>query len=958
MYRVLLHIVSFMLLSFFSFIKLEAQEKLSYQISVDEEIFPGKASCMLLSKAGFFYVGTNSGLFMFDGIALRPFLKNDTLRNITSIYETENGKLWIGCSNGSIFSVEHKKATAWLPQEGLGKAAISTILQDQMGRLWFATKGEGIYTLHQNKLYNLNTDDGLADNYVYDLQLINGRIFAATDNGISNCWFDGSKKFITNYNTSAGLTDNIVQHLTADKSDKNKIWLGFQNGGLGLFNLSTEQSVTVYSSSSAEAQINKILPLDHELWLACNNGLTVLSKKDYRVLMQQPFNKLQSACKDWEANVWLLNSNHIYKTRGEQVRCVLTPEKDENREVHDLLQDEQGAYWITVKGGVARYTQQKNGFVKEVFKLGVNNTSDITCLYRDKYNHIWVGTMGNGLFMIDPQSKKTRHLKEAPGFEHASILSITGTEKHVWITGLEGVLKATLPSTQTSLNTTCAFELINNITGSAYIYQVLEDSKGRAWFATDGKGIALLQNGSYRFFGEKEGLTAKVVYSLAEDSKGNIWCNTLNNGLFRFNGKEYKNYGSSFGLPALNVSSLTKDNAGNIFCVTQKGVFLIQPETEMLMMIGDSRELGQINSDLNSTFSGSYNLFHTAKGVFAYHFPSYKKVLQPQTTITAVSLFLDELANTGQNQFAHNENNLSFSFSGYYLSDPQNVQYQYKLEGYNNNWQTTKDGFVNFPKLQPGFYTFRVRSAVTGNFTNAAEAVYAFTIKKPFWTQWWFLLLSIASVTAFLIYIIKEREEAARKWQLLQTEKLQSQYETLKNQVNPHFLFNSFNTLLTIIEEDPAKAGPYVAHLSDFYRSIVNFREKDLISLEQELRIIEDYFFIQKKRFGDALQLNVQLNAHEKTAYKIPPLSLQLLAENAVKHNAVSKENPIHFRLFIESDYLVAENNLQPKLVPEKSEGLGLQNIKNRFKLLTGKDIILEKTEHRFIVKLPLISSI
>jgi LytS/YehU family sensor histidine kinase len=161
-----------------------------------------------------------------------------------------------------------------------------------------------------------------------------------------------------------------------------------------------------------------------------------------------------------------------------------------------------------------------------------------------------------------------------------------------------------------------------------------------------------------------------------------------------------------------------------------------------------------------------------------------------------------------------------------------------------------------------------------------------------------------------------------------------------------------------MIDEDPKKATAYVEHLSDFYRSIVNMREKDLIPLGDELKIIEDYFFIQKKRFGDALQFRSAISAEQKAVYSIPPLTLQLLAENAIKHNIVSKEKPLVFCLSAGQDSLVIKNNLNEKITSEPGEGLGLQNIKNRFQLIAEKEVKIEKTETDFIVQLPLIKTL
>jgi ligand-binding sensor domain-containing protein len=136
----------------------------------------------------------------------------------------------MGCSNGVIFKFINRQFEEWKPEEGLPKAAISKIIQDKNNRIWFSTRGEGVYVIHNNRLFNINADDGLADDYVYDLQFVNGNIVASTDNGISICWFDGSNKKIKNFNTKNGLSDNIVQCITQDSKETNLLWLGYQNG--------------------------------------------------------------------------------------------------------------------------------------------------------------------------------------------------------------------------------------------------------------------------------------------------------------------------------------------------------------------------------------------------------------------------------------------------------------------------------------------------------------------------------------------------------------------------------------------------------------------------------------------------------------------------------------------------------------------------------------------------------
>lgn len=922
-----------------------------WQTQIAEQNIQGKLQCILFAKDHFMYIGTSAGLFLYNGTKTTRVSFDTILQaNITALYEDKQQTLWIGFQNGGIVRLQNKQLSVFQPEEGLPKTAISKILTDAEGRLWFATLGEGIYVQHNKKLYNINTDDGLGDNYIYDLELLpNNSIAASTDKGLSLCRYNGTKKTIENFSTGNGLPDNIIRCISQDRADKNIIWLGFQQGGICRFSLNTKQ-VTVFSVPAIkDKQVNDILVLDKQVWVTTENSFVQLHRNS-TLISTQVFNNPTQLSVDEEANGWLICKTGLYKNAGEKLQLIVKTSDQALNEIHDMWQDEEDNTWYTTSSGIIK--QEANSAVKTIIHLpGLDNKTDITCLYQDANQNLWIGTMGNGIYLLHTKTNAVTHLNNLPGNESMSILSITGRNSNIWISSLQGIF-------HTTINTSRAFQNLTELSGIGinYIYHIYEDSKGRVWFATDGKGLAMMQNNRFTHFSEKEGLTGKVIYSIAEDKKGVIWCAALQKGLFQFNGKTFTNFGTGKGIPDLDISSLDTDNKGNLFCISRSGYFLIDAETQAVIIPGNEKQLGIFNTDLNSTDHTKEGVvFHTSSGIFRYVSPSYQQMNQPQTAITSVSLFLKEINKEVEHQFKHDENNLSFSFSGIYFSDPALVQYQYKLEGYNNEWQGSRNDEVNFPKLQPASYTFRVRSSTTGNFDHASEAVYTFTISKPFWKQWWFIILSILSFTGFLVYIIKEREKTVKRWQLLQTEKLKSQYETLKNQVNPHFLFNSFNTLLSIIEEDPKKAETYVEHLSDFYRRIVNMREKDLISLGDELNIIDDYFFIQKKRFGNALLFDNRITEEEKTIYSIPPLALQLLAENAVKHNIVSKDKPLTLELFVEQEMLIVQNNINEKATKEKSEGLGLQNIKNRFLLIADKEVKIETTTTRFIVKLPLI---
>ncbi len=187
-------------------------------------------------------------------------------------------------------------------------------------------------------------------------------------------------------------------------------------------------------------------------------------------------------------------------------------------------------------------------------------------------------------------------------------------------------------------------------------------------------------------------------------------------------------------------------------------------------------------------------------------------------------------------------------------------------------------------------------------------------------------------------------------------ENAEFQFESLRAQVNPHFLFNSLNTLSSLIYEDQEKAEAFIRELSDVYRYILENRGKELVSLGEELTVARSYIYLVQLRFEK--NLDVDLNVPEtKHEMKIAPLTLQLLVENAVKHNVIARKKPLRIAIFVDRDYLVVKNNLQKKESREYSSQLGLKNIKSRYAFLTDRKMEILEKEMEFIVKIPLIQN-
>jgi sensor histidine kinase YesM len=220
----------------------------------------------------------------------------------------------------------------------------------------------------------------------------------------------------------------------------------------------------------------------------------------------------------------------------------------------------------------------------------------------------------------------------------------------------------------------------------------------------------------------------------------------------------------------------------------------------------------------------------------------------------------------------------------------------------------------------------------------------------------------IALVVNIIATTIMESSAFFRQWKAslveaerLQKEGLRTQYEALKAQVNPHFLFNSLNTLSSLVHSDPDLAEEFIDEFANFYRYILEIRDKNLVSLREELQMIETYLYLQKIRFGAALSLENHIDK-SFLDHLIPPLTLQILAENAIKHNSLSTESPLTISLEVQNGFLIVSNNLQQRMEDVVSTGMGLYNLKEKYKILSEAQPDFGLQDQQYVAAVPLIS--
>lgn len=218
-----------------------------------------------------------------------------------------------------------------------------------------------------------------------------------------------------------------------------------------------------------------------------------------------------------------------------------------------------------------------------------------------------------------------------------------------------------------------------------------------------------------------------------------------------------------------------------------------------------------------------------------------------------------------------------------------------------------------------------------------------------------FIISMVVSSLFYAIFYYRHYKEKQVKEQKIIAGTASARFDALKNQLDPHFLFNSLNVLTSLIEEDPHQAQKFTTSLSKVYRYVLEQKNKDLVTVDEELQFARTYVRLLKMRFEDSIVFDIPEKSNIPDA-RIVPLSLQLLLENAVKHNVVTSSKPLRLSVREEGGMLVVHNNLQEKQVVKKSSGVGLQNIKQRYAILSDREVIIQKTPSDFSVALPMLT--
>lgn len=893
-----------------------------------------KAGLLHQDSRGWIYLLNQRQLHRFDGAVWKSYaLPSDTII-FTALCSYEN-QIWAGTSNGMLFNTRGDSLLPFELEEGWPKSSI-TSLAVKNDILWMATAGEGVYAYRNKRLYLFDADEGLPDLTVSSLEPGKRGMLAGTDMGLIELWFstDGTKK-------SRSLSNEPL--ISAVKNEADGVWMGLQSGGLSLL----QQQALIHYPHSDEDAVTHLLVLPEEVWFSDRNGHLWRFLKKSKQYLPLPFTyngkqiRVFDLMRSADGLVWI-STQHGLLQAYPGIGMHPLPH---NLEVQAMSMLASGSLLAGTHAGA--YIKKGNQAWK---LLAGTQTLHILSLVAESENSWLAGTFGQGFYRLREEGLPQRIGPDAHQF-NPNIFSIEPqADKKGYYLGTLGGLYHFHQKDRKDM--VVPFHQHEG-PGQYYIFQLAHDQQGRLWMATDGKGVFSFHQQQFQQFNKWPQGQLRVASSLSADSSNRLWISSPEQGLFMMEQQQLKSVPLSLEEPISFVHSL---NRRQLLLGLQHGLLLYNSENNSVLPIERLYQLPITELSTNAYAPAATGVWIGMRGALLHLSQHWLQHIQLPNIWLEAPHSLKQGREVVEASFAAFDNNLRFNYSIPWFFDSELLFVRYKLQGLHERWIETDKREIMLQALGAGSYTLEIQVSFDPQFSSYQNAQYTFKIQKPFYLQWWFM----GSLSIFILlgagWVVKSREERRRLQQEAEKQSIMAQYELLKSQISPHFLFNAFNTLSALIELDTRKAGTYVDQLAVLFRKVLHYKNIDSIPLAEEMELVHAYIYLQQQRFENRLHVHIDLE-EASTKCAIIPMSIQLLVENAIKHNVISQSKPLYIHIVAKNQRVTVSNNLQPKSSPEPSSGFGLSALSSRYRQQYQADISISQTESHFSITLPLFNT-
>lgn len=723
----------------------------SIELGLSESV----AHAIVQDERGYIWVGTGYGLNRFDGVRFRQFYEDDGLSHnrIHSLYRDRDGLIWIGTDLG-VTVLDLDSLFTPVKLEPLNQFIILTIFQDSNGNYWFGTDSNGVWILDRDgELYSAHS--------VYDLKIISVRaIIEGPDGAI---WIGSREGLVriqneeaTHFTMTETLEELRVRDLAFDSDGR--LWIG-SRGGLLRFS----EGVFNHFCRLDGIADNRILSVSVEsndrIWLGTEGGISFFNGERFTNFGRDqgvPALIIYSSMIDREGNIWFGTlGGGITMFVGDFIRSFNIDNGLTNNVVTGFNENSNGDIWIaTYGGGVLRYNGSDMTNYSETDGLIDNKAYTI---YEDRGGRVWIGTR-DGISIYEENRFSDLPQSLFP-FQVIRKFYQDPDSGDMWIaTYNDGVFRFN-GETYTQYN--IGSGLFNNT-----VMDIKRDQDGSYWFATYG-GVAIYDGEYFRHLTIADGLPSNGVIHIHIDHHGHKWFSTFN-GIARYDGEEVRSLPTSERVETISYF-LEQDKNLNYWVGTNRGLFKIDPVK--LLESNEPRELmsayrlfnqkqGLIANELNAGASllagdGSFWL-GTVEGLSQFY-PERAPEGKSPPGIEFEGIFINgnEIDHNQHHLLPHDQNFLEFAFIGLAFEAPDQIMYEYRLKGYDEDWQLTDERTIRYPSVPPGSYDFELRAYNADGVRSVKTADFSFRILQPYYFQWWFILLILLVITGLILFYLR-----------------------------------------------------------------------------------------------------------------------------------------------------------------------------------------------------------
>ncbi|MCB9168919.1 MAG: histidine kinase [Flavobacteriales bacterium] len=892
-----------------------AQQYGFVQFTTQQGLAQSQVRCIAQDTRGFLWFGTLGGASRFDGKVFVNHALQEDLPDVqvNAVLTTREGEVWLGTGMGLARSRSGMHFERF-PLPALSDAPkVMALAEGEGGEIYVATESDGIWRIDHGKPGQLA---GLDADHTAGVRAL----LPAPDGGLLVGMHDGLLRWKPGGADWVSLGDERPKRVSALALGRDRsIWVG--TFGEGLFQVHPDGRVTEMDESHGLLQNNVRCVLvdrsDH-VWVGTKFGLNRLDKgrvRAYTVHQGMPNDNVWCIFEDNGGDIWVgTDGAGVLRYAGDRFVTFTIKDGLCSDQAMCLVADRSGDLWMGTYGsGVCRM----DGMAMISTLDGLPNNT-VWCGTVDHAGDLWFGT-SDGLCRI--RDGFVQQMDAAARLAGQRVLSLWGSpDNTLWCGTRDGV---TVLSPDGGIRT-----FPSDRTGPGRsVRSMVEAPDGSLWLATD-QGIARYRNGHFEHWGSKEGVASDAVFCLAIDDNGRTWAGTSNGLTCIRNGRpEIVRFAPDFG--SNYVDLLLNDGQGMIWAGTNNGLYHFHPDSLLRdpgsaehITLGDG--LRSLECNLNAALRDASGrcYFGTAAGT-VLHDPDregpWNDRLPPPLLLTGVRSFLQTTDWKGQCdsigqasglpiglQLPYRRNYLTFDYTAISLSDPDQVQYRYRLQDVDQDWLAPTDArFASYSNLPQGRYVFEVSASVHGGPWGPSIKL-PFVVLPPFWLSWWFfaiiLLAGSISLWGVMRYRSAQRRRHERTRQLmLRSRMLQLEQQALNANMNRHFVFNALNSIqYHINRQDRATANRYLTSFAKLIRKNLDASQSDTTTLAEELERLELYLVLEHMRFKDRFAYTLEVDEGVRSdAVRLPAMMLQPYVENSIWHGILPMERQGHVQITV-----------------------------------------------------------